>query len=104
YDLVSACYFHTPVELPREEVLQRAARAVAPGGLLVIVEHASVAPWSWNRDDDVHFPSPAETLAALALDDRWRPERVDAPGRVAEGPEGQTATVTDNVIAVRLDG
>jgi len=33
FDLVSALYLHSPVEFPRDGVLQAAARAVAPGGV-----------------------------------------------------------------------
>lgn len=101
FDLVSACYFHTPVDIPRDQVLRQAARAVAPGGLLVIVEHASVAPWSWQVGEDVRFPTPAEVLDALELSADWHTEQCDAPQRSATGPHGQQATVTENVIAVR---
>ncbi|MFJ2022733.1 class I SAM-dependent methyltransferase [Streptomyces sp. NPDC087897] len=102
FELVAASYFHTPVEIPRDQVLRRAAEAVAPGGLLVLVEHASLAPWSWrNGDEDVRFPTPDEVRASLRLDGGWRTERCHAPRRTATGPGGETATVTDNVIAVR---
>ena len=75
--------------------------AVAPGGLLLIVEHASVAPWSW-ADPDAAFPTPEKSLAALDLDpSRWHGEFVGAHERLATGPGGQSATVTDNVIALR---
>jgi len=101
FDLVSALFLHSPVEFPRTRVLQAAARAVAPGGLLLIVEHASVAPWSW-ADPDTAFPTPEQSLAALDLDpSRWHSEFVGAPKREATGPNGQSATVTDNVIALR---
>jgi SAM-dependent methyltransferase len=100
FDLVSALFLHSPVEFPRTRVLRAAARAVAPGGLLLIVEHASVAPWSWT-DPDTVFPTPEESLAALDLDpSRWHSEFVGAPERLATGPNGQRATVTDNVIAL----
>src|SRR5215212_3707513 len=46
FDLVSAQYLQSPVEFPRDRVLQAAARAAAPGGLLLIVTHASVPPGS----------------------------------------------------------
>lgn len=101
FDLVSAQHLHSPVEFPRERVLQRAAGAVAPGGLLLIVDHASVPPWSW-ADPDTRFPAPEETLAAIGLDPgRWRAEMLGAPERRARGHGGQSATVTDNVIALR---
>ncbi|MFD3675849.1 class I SAM-dependent methyltransferase [Streptomyces sp. NPDC058613] len=101
YDLVTATYFHTPVTISREHVRRRAARAVAPGGLLIVIEHASVAPWSWQAGQDIHFPSPDEVIASLQLTDAWHVDRGHAPQRTATGPQGQTATVTDNIIAVR---
>ena len=101
FDLVYALFLHSPVEFPRTRVLQAAARAVGPGGLLLIVEHASVAPWSWAAPDTA-FPTPEQSLAALDLDpSRWHSEFVGAPEREATGPNGQSATVTDNVIALR---
>ena len=102
FDLVSAQHLHSPVEFPRDRVLRVAARAVAPGGLLMIVDHASVAPWSWNQDPHTRFPTPEETLAALDLSPgQWRTERLGTPERRATGPNGESATVTDNVVAVR---
>ncbi len=102
FDLVSVQYFHSPVEFPRERVLQAAARVVTPGGLLLIVDHASMAPWSWNQDPHTRFPTPQETLDSLELrSEQWYTELLDSPKRKATGPNGQSATVTDNVIAVR---
>lgn len=101
FDLVSALFLHSPVEFPRTQVLRAAARAVAPGGLLLIVEHASVAPWSWD-DPDKAFPTSEEVLAAVNLaPSRWHSEFVGAPERLATGPNGQRASVTDNIIAAR---
>jgi len=102
FDLVSAQYFHTPFAFPRARVLRTAAEALRPGGLLLIVDHGSTAPWSWNQDPDVHFPTPGEVAAELALDpERWSVRRADRPQRRATGPGGQTAIVTDNVLLIQ---
>jgi SAM-dependent methyltransferase len=102
FDLVSAQYFHTPFALPRVRVLRTAAHALRAGGRLVVVDHGSTAPWSWDQDPEVHFPTPEEVAAELALDPaQWQVERADTPRRHATGPGGQTATVVDNVLVIR---
>lgn len=103
FDLVSAQYLQSPVEFSRDRVLQAAARTVAPGGLLLIVDHGAVrAPWAWKLDPETHIPTPEEILAALDLTPRhWRTEVIASPERQAAGPNGQFATVTDNVVAIR---
>jgi SAM-dependent methyltransferase len=105
FDLVSAQYLQSPVELPRARVLRAAAAAVAPGGLLLVVEHGSVAPWSWKRDPAPRFATPAELLADAGADgEGWDVERMGTPQREATGPDGRTAVVTDVVLAVRRTG
>jgi SAM-dependent methyltransferase len=102
FDLVSAQYFHTPFTLPRSQVLRTAAHTLRPGGLLLIVDHGSTAPWSWNQDPNTHYPTPAEIAADLDLDpEQWPILRADMPRRRATGPTGDTATVTDNVLVLR---
>jgi SAM-dependent methyltransferase len=94
FDLVSAQYLHSPIEFPRVRVLREAASAVTTGGLLLIVDHASVRPGSWA--------DPEETLTLLGLDpDGWRTERLEAREREAIRPNGRRVTVTDNVVALR---
>ncbi|GAB3959020.1 class I SAM-dependent methyltransferase [Actinoallomurus acanthiterrae] len=102
FDLVSAQYFQTQFALPRARVLRTAAHALRPGGRLVVVDHGSTAPWSWNQDPGIHYPTPDEVSAELALDPaQWQVERADMPRRHAKGPDGQTATVVDNVLVIR---
>lgn len=68
---------------------------------MLIVDHASIPPWSW-AGPDTQFPTPQQFLDALELPaGQWQPVRLDTPTRSAAGPGGQTATLTDNVIAVR---
>ncbi|SOD62883.1 Methyltransferase domain-containing protein [Streptomyces zhaozhouensis] len=102
FDLVSAQYLHTPFALPRSAVLRAAAHALRPGGRLLVVDHGSRAPWSWDQDPDARFPAPEEIHAELALaEPTWTVERSDAPRREATGPNGQTAVVTDHVLLLR---
>ena len=102
FDLISAQYLHTPYPLDRPRVLRTATRALRPGGLLLIVDHGSAAPWSWNRDADTHHPAPGEVATRLDLDpEQLIVVRADTPRRRATGPAGQSATVTDNVLLIR---
>ncbi|MFE3329211.1 SAM-dependent methyltransferase [Streptomyces sp. NPDC059176] len=57
-----------------------------PGGLLIVMEHTSVAPRTWQADQDVHVPTPEETLASLELGDGRRTERCHAPGAPPPAP------------------
>ncbi|MEU0158695.1 class I SAM-dependent methyltransferase [Streptomyces sp. NPDC006261] len=102
FDLVTAHYLHTPYDLDRAAVLRRAAHTLRPGGRLLVVDHGSTAPWSWNQDPDVRHPSPQEVADGLSLDPAaWTVERADAPRRTATGPDGTTAEVTDHILVVR---
>jgi SAM-dependent methyltransferase len=67
FDLVATTFLHSPVPLPRARILQDAARAVAPGGTLLVIGHA---PSEAHPHADL--PTLEETLADLALpDDGW---------------------------------
>jgi SAM-dependent methyltransferase len=102
FDLICAHYLHTPFGLDRAAVLRSAAHALRPGGRLLVVDHGSAAPWSWNQDPDVRYPSPREVAAGIDLDPAtWTVERADTPRRIATGPGGRTAEVTDHVLLIR---
>jgi SAM-dependent methyltransferase len=101
FDLVCAHYLHTPFGLDRSTVLRSAAHVLRPGGRLLVVDHGSTAPWSWNQDPDIRYPSPREVAAGIDLDPvTWTVERADAPHRIATGPGGRTAEVTDHVLLI----
>ncbi len=98
FDLVTASFLHSPQDWPRAEVLARAAGAVTAGGHLLIVEHASRAPWSWSPEN-TRFPTADDTFASMRLaSDAWKHCCLCSIARMATGPEGQSAIVTDNVI------
>ncbi len=101
FDLVSAQFFHSPVELPRHVILRRAADAVAPGGRLLIVEHADAPPWSEHLHEGL--PTLDETHASLELGTHWQPEYLGTPTREATAPDGQTVSLRDNVLLLRRD-
>ena len=101
FDLVSAQYLQSPVAFPRGAVLACGAAAVQPGGHLLVVEHASRPPWSWEKSGAV-FPPPRELLDAMAIEpSAWREVFVGRREREARGPDGQVATVADNVVFLR---
>ncbi|GAB2578060.1 hypothetical protein GCM10027168_08850 [Streptomyces capparidis] len=100
YDLITAQYLQTPLTFPRPRVLREAAHHLTPGGLLLVVDHGSLHPWSTNTNP--HFPTPDDVYAELALPSpSWEPLRLATPEREATGPNGEKATVTDIVVAIR---
>lgn len=98
FELVSACFLHSTVDMDRPAILRRAAGAVAPGGALLIVDHAAPPPWA-TKIHHHEFPSPGSVVAGLNLDDsQWVSVRLEAVTRTASGPDGEPATLVDNVI------
>jgi SAM-dependent methyltransferase len=102
FDLISSQFLHSKVHLDRQPILLKAATALRPGGLLVIVDHGSAPPWASKLDHDHEFPSAEEVVAVLNLsDDEFERVRVDSVLRQAVGPEGQQRPWMDNVIVLR---
>ena len=102
FDLVSAQFLHSLVELDRPGILNRAVDAVRPGGLLVVVDHGDAPPWADKLAHAHSFPSAQEVLGTLSLDaGAWEKLRVGPVQREAVGPNGEAATLTDNVIVLR---
>ena len=102
FDLINAHYLHARSHLERTSVFRAAANALRPGGHLLIVDHGSTAPWSWNQDPDQHYPTPQEVHADIELDpSRWQVLRAEALQRIATGPGGQRSEVTDHILMIR---
>lgn len=97
FDLVSAQFLQSPVALDQDGVLSAAARAVAVGGTLLVVMHATWPTWMTEPPFDHEFPTLDGVLAALALPDTWRVETLEAVERSIPSPEGEPGTRTDNV-------
>ncbi len=102
FDLVNAHYLHAASHLDRAAVFRAAAHALRPGGHLLVVDHGSIAPWSWNQDPSTHFPSSRELHREIALDPpEWELVRAEADQRIAAGPDGRKAEVTDHILMIR---
>lgn len=101
YDLVSAQFLHSMGDLPREQILRRAAAAVAPGGVLLIVGHAGFPAWEHDHAD-MELPTTEEVLASLELPEGEWDVLVSAEHeRVQNDPDGNPTTRTDNALKVR---
>jgi len=102
FDLVSAQFLHAPFEMPRHDMLRAAARAVRPGGTLLIVGHAGHPSWAPHPGHEVAFPTPEEVVAGLELDpEEWEDELLELAEREAKAPDGSTGTLTDSVVRLR---
>ncbi|MDN3495216.1 methyltransferase domain-containing protein [Planococcus sp. APC 4015] len=103
YDLVTACFFQSPVALDRIGALQRAAALVTPGGRLLVVSHAAPPAWAGPEHVGAHvFVSPTEELAALALDGaKWIAEVASVRTREVLAPDGSPSSLDDWVVLVR---
>jgi SAM-dependent methyltransferase len=102
FDLASAQFLHSTVRLERPQILRNAASAVAPGGLLVIVDHAAPPPFSKKVPHDHPFPRPEEVLAELDLPAaEWERVRVEVVDRDGTDPDGQPFIWRDNVMVLR---
>jgi SAM-dependent methyltransferase len=102
FDLVSAHFLHSLGDMPREEILRKAAGAVAGGGVLLVVGHAGFPPWESDPHHDVHLPTPREVLEDLDLQDgEWEVQLCEEHERIQTGPDGRPATRTDNTLKIR---
>lgn len=101
FDLISAQFLQSLVHLDRERIFAAAARAVAPGGLLVVVDHGAAPPWAKHVHDHV-FPTVDEVLGTIDLDPGcWEHLRVETVERDAVGPDGQAGVLIDNLIVLK---
>ncbi|WP_431957074.1 class I SAM-dependent methyltransferase [Nocardia lijiangensis] len=103
FDLVTSHFLHSPVAADdeRDKILRHAAKAVAPGGVLLIVAHAGWPTWM-TEPPFLEFPTIPGTLAALDLSpEQWRVETGEVVDREWPGPEGQKGRREDTVLRIR---
>lgn len=102
FDLITSSFMQSPVELPRQRILQAALSRLAVGGRLVILTHAAPPPWAKNHPGE--FLPPESELALLGIDqgsDDWAIEVAEVRERDASGPDGHQHHLEDTVVVVR---
>lgn len=101
FDLVTASFFQSPVFLARDEIVQKAAGQLAPGGHLVLISHAGPPSW-YEGEAPKHFISPADEIKNLNLESEgWELVRAELVTRHILSPEGQPATIEDCLVVAR---
>ncbi|TDQ50721.1 class I SAM-dependent methyltransferase [Actinorugispora endophytica] len=102
FDLVSAHFLHSFIDMPRERILRTAALAVAPGGVLLVVGHAGSPSWAPDSHADIHFPTPQEVLESLELPQgQWEVQRCEEYRHPMTDPDGRPGFRPDNILRLR---
>ncbi|WP_460364037.1 class I SAM-dependent methyltransferase, partial [Actinocorallia lasiicapitis] len=103
FGLVTAHYVHPAG--PRDDLSRRLAAAVAPGGILLIVDHRPPphghGHGHGHGEPQVHVT--AEELAATLDPSTWS-ITTDSPTRTVAGPPGHDRTLYDSVLRARRLG
>jgi SAM-dependent methyltransferase len=101
FDLVVVCYLHLP-GVDRRRVLRRAATAVAPGGLLLVIGHHrdNITDGVGGPQDPAILFTPADIVADLADGTGLVPERADRVLRPV-AVDGNERHAVDAVVRLR---
>lgn len=117
FDLITASFLQSPVELPRGRILRAALGRLAPGGRLVLIAHASQPPWVRHEPagESVGVPAhdhrkagprsitPDDELATLG---EFSPQEftvlaAELRRREVRDPQGEPAQLDDSVVVVQ---
>ncbi|MEO3939169.1 methyltransferase domain-containing protein [Dermatophilaceae bacterium Soc4.6] len=101
FDLVSAQYFHW-VPAPRHALFARLARAVRPGGTLLVVGHLFADPGSMPHEGMADMGYTAEQVAATLDPQHWEVLVSEHRARQRTHPEtGEVVLIPDTVLRAR---
>lgn len=111
FDLVTASFFQSPVELPRERIIRKALDRLTVGGSLVLLSHAAAPGWAKGHSGPKDFYRPEDELATLELSEGETTARADGTAfevveasivlRNAVGPDGHEHELEDALVIVR---
>lgn len=103
FDLVTSHFLHFP-PAERARLFANLARAVRPGGVLLVVSHhPSDLEKNIRRPPSPDLLFTADEIAALLPPGEWEVLEADARPRMAER-EGQTIEIHDTVLKARRTG
>lgn len=103
FDVVTALFLHTPLELDPPALLARATAATRHHGTLLTVGHYTLPPWAWDRGAAAGLLRASQVATALGVHEpRWQIVLADEMPRTVTAREGHASTVLDAVLhAVR---
>ena len=112
FDLITASFLQSPVELPRQRIVRAALSRLAPGGRLVLISHAAPPPWASHAHtaDAAHdhrtrgprFITPADELAVLGVLAKGFSVLVaELRQREVTDPQGKPGQIDDSVVIVQ---
>lgn len=113
FDLITASFLQSPVELPRQRILRAALDRLAPGGRLVLIGHAAPPPWVRqahageathdHREEGPRFITPEDELRALGdISSRgFTVLAAELRQRETRDPQGDPAHLDDSVVVVQ---
>jgi len=102
-DLASGLYLQVPAA-ERRTILLRAAAALAPGGVLLVVAHdSSNLEHGWGGPQDLAVLYTASDVTADLDGEGLEIERAETVGRLVETPDGEE-TALDLLVRARVAG
>ncbi|KPM53966.1 SAM-dependent methyltransferase [Frankia sp. CcI49] len=99
FGLVVAMFLHSPVGMPRGEVLRAAAQRVAAGGTLLVVGHSGAPSWQPRTSPHTRLTTPDDVLAELGTTVRgWSVDLREMYEAPMSRPNGQVGFRVENAL------
>ena len=100
FDLVTAFFLHTPLELNGAAMLARAAAQTRKDGMLLSVGHYTLPPWAWDPDTEGLLSASQLATALGVRHPEWRTVVAEERPRTVTDHDGNAGTVLDAVLHV----
>ena len=101
FDLITALYLHTPLELNCASVLASVAAQARKDGTVLCVGHYTLPPWAWDPDHTDGLLSASQLAIAVGFHGpEWRTVLANEVPRSVTDHDGRASTVLDAVLHV----